>query len=184
MMTKQKSNSWAKSKVLIALPVLLILLFMLTARSFSSAVELSSSVQGLNPVHLIADAAPQPQDKQKQKTGTKVVPVDTTKKQPYLKVEKMPTFPGGQDALVKFLVANIQYPETAKQKKVQGKVFVCYIVRADGSVTNVKIQRGIGSGCDEEALRVAKLMPKWNPGEHNGKPVDVQFVLPIKFALN
>ncbi len=100
------------------------------------------------------------------------------------KVEKMPAYPGGHDALVKFMIENIKYPEAAKKAKVQGTVFVSFIVKADGTVTDTKVLRGIGSGCDEEALRVVGLMPKWTPGENKGKKVDVAFNLPVKFALD
>ena len=81
------------------------------------------------------------------------------------------------------MIKNIRYPEAAIKNNVQGTVYVSFIVRTDGSVTDVKILRGIGSGCDEEAMRVVKLMPKWNPGEEKSKAVDVIFNLPIKFAL-
>ncbi|MDZ7742346.1 MAG: energy transducer TonB [Bacteroidota bacterium] len=98
-------------------------------------------------------------------------------------VESMPEFPGGQTALFKFLQQNIDYPEIAKESGIQGRVFVTFVVETDGSVTDVRILRGIGGGCDEEALRVVKSMPKWNPGKQRGKPVRVQFNLPVKFTL-
>jgi TonB family protein len=99
-------------------------------------------------------------------------------------VEKMPSYPGGDEARIKFFTENIKYPQEARQKGITGTVFVTYIVEEDGSVTNVKILRGIGSGCDEEALRVVSLMPKWNPGMQRGKPVRTQFNIPIKFSLS
>ncbi len=76
----------------------------------------------------------------------------------------MPAYPGGDDARIAFLVQNIKYPEQAKKNGIQGKVFVTFVIETDGSITNVKVLRGIGGGCDEEAARVIKLMPKWNPG--------------------
>jgi TonB family protein len=96
----------------------------------------------------------------------------------------MPSFPGGDEARIKFLIENIKYPEAAKKNNIQGTVFVNFIITADGSVTDVKILRGVGGGCDEEAMRVIKLMPKWNPGMEKGKLVDVIFNLPVKFALD
>jgi TonB family protein len=96
----------------------------------------------------------------------------------------MPSYPGGDEARIKFMLENIKYPAEAMKNNVQGKVFVKYIVRADGSITDVKILKGIGGGCDEDAVRVIKLMPKWNPGMDKGKPVDVEFVMPINFALD
>ena len=98
-------------------------------------------------------------------------------------VEEQPTYPGGDEARIKFLQANMKYPEEAKELGVQGKVFVTFVVEVDGSITDVKVLRGIGSGCDDEAVRVVKSMPKWVPGKQRGVPVRVQFNLPINFKL-
>ena len=98
-------------------------------------------------------------------------------------VEEQPSFPGGEAALMEFLGKNISYPPMAKESGIQGTVFVTFVVEPDGSVSNVKTLRGIGGGCDEEAIRVVKNMPKWKPGKQRGKPVRVQFNLPIRFIL-
>ncbi|HAL65317.1 MAG: Protein containing TonB, C-terminal domain [Bacteroidetes bacterium 38_7] len=98
-------------------------------------------------------------------------------------VESMPEFPGGEEARMKFLLENIKYPQIARESGIQGVVYVTFVVEPDGSITNVKIIRGIGGGCDEEAVRVVKMMPKWIPGNQRGKPVRVQFNMPIKFTL-
>lgn len=98
-------------------------------------------------------------------------------------VEVMPEFPGGIKKLISYLGENIVYPEAAKKSGVQGRVFVSFIVGADGSITEAKIIRGIGSGCDKEALRVVNSMPNWKPGLSEGKAVRVQYNLPIKFQL-
>lgn len=99
-------------------------------------------------------------------------------------VEIMPEFPGGGYAFYKFLADSIQYPQLAIENKIQGKVYVQFVVEEDGSITDIKVLRGIGGGCDEEALRIIKLMPNWIPGKQNGKPVRVLYNLPIKFNLN
>ena len=99
-------------------------------------------------------------------------------------VESMPTFPGGDVARIKYLNENIQYPQMARESGIQGRVFVTFVVEKDGSVTDVRVLRGIGGGCDEEAVRVIKNMPKWVPGKQRGKPVRVQFNMPILFKLN
>lgn len=99
-------------------------------------------------------------------------------------VEKMPEFPGGMSALMKFIGDHITYPKQAKQAGIQGKVFIRFIVEKDGSVSNVKVLRGIGGGCDEEAMRVVKMLPKWKAGEQNGQKVRVSFNIPIKFSLD
>jgi periplasmic protein TonB len=98
-------------------------------------------------------------------------------------VEEQPTFPGGEEKLMEYLGKNISYPPMAKESGIQGTVFVTFVVEPDGSVTNAKILRGIGGGCDEEAVRVVRNMPRWQPGKQRGKPVRVQFNLPIRFIL-
>ncbi|MCK9450742.1 MAG: M56 family metallopeptidase [Bacteroidales bacterium] len=98
-------------------------------------------------------------------------------------VEEMPVYPGGASEMMNFLANNIQYPEQARRQKIQGRVFVNFVVEKDGAVSNVKILRGIGSGCDEEAIRVVELMPKWKPGKQRGQAVRVSFNLPVKFVL-
>lgn len=98
-------------------------------------------------------------------------------------VEKMPTFPGGEAELFKWLGKNIQYPTMAQDAGIQGVVFVTFVVEKDGSVTGVRVLRGIGGGCDEEAIRRVKQMPRWEPGEQRGKPVKVQYNLPVRFTL-
>jgi protein TonB len=98
-------------------------------------------------------------------------------------VENMPEFPGGRGALMKYLATNIKYPPYAKEAGIQGRVFINFVVETDGSITAVKVLRGIGGGCDEEAIRVVKSMPKWKPGMQRGKPVRVSFNLPVKFTL-
>lgn len=98
-------------------------------------------------------------------------------------VEQMPTFPGGESELFKYLGKSIKYPQMAQDAGIQGVVFVTFLVDKDGGVKNVKVLRGIGGGCDEEAIRVVKKMPKWTPGKQRGKSVKVQYNLPIKFTL-
>jgi protein TonB len=102
---------------------------------------------------------------------------------PFIVVEEMPSYPGGDEARIKFISENVVYPVIARESNTQGTVYVTFVVEADGSITDVKVLRGIGSGCDEEALRVVKMMPKWNAGKQSGKSVRVQFNLPIKFTL-
>ncbi len=101
----------------------------------------------------------------------------------FMVVEAMPEFPGGMNELNKYLAENIKYPQMAKESGIQGRVFVTFVVERDGRVTDVRVLRGIGGGCDEEAVRVVKNMPKWTPGKQRGKPVRVQFNLPVKFTL-
>ncbi|MFZ4520539.1 MAG: TonB family protein [Bacteroidales bacterium] len=184
MMTKSKSKNWARSKVLLALPALLALLFLLTARSYSNPDVLNDAVNAVvAPVHLVPAPHPVVQEKQKKESQIKFV-APVVQREVFTVVEKEPSYPGGQEGRIKFLVENIKYPEKAVKDGVMGTVYVTFVVEKDGAVTNVKVLRGIGSGCDEEAIRVVKMMPNWNPGEQKGKPVAVQYNLPIKFTLD
>ncbi|NQU34997.1 MAG: energy transducer TonB [Bacteroidetes bacterium] len=97
--------------------------------------------------------------------------------------EEQPTFPGGYSAMLKFLTDNVVYPELAKQINTTGTVYLQFVVEKDGSITDIKLLREIGSGCDEEAIRLIQLMPKWNCGKQNGRPVRVMMSIPIKFSL-
>ena len=102
----------------------------------------------------------------------------------FIIVEDQPGFPGGQEALHRFLQQNIRFPAIAREAGIQGTVFVTFVVERDGSVTNVRVLRGIGGGCDEEAIRVVSMMPRWTPGKQRGRPVRVQFNMPIRFMLS
>jgi protein TonB len=99
------------------------------------------------------------------------------------KVEDMPEFPGGEQAMMDFVAKNVQYPKEAMEKEISGRVLVGFIVEKDGSVNEVKIVRGIGGGCDEEAVRVVKAMPKWKPGKQDGKTVRVSYTMPFFFKM-
>jgi protein TonB len=98
-------------------------------------------------------------------------------------VQEPPTFPGGEELLYKYLGSNIKYPPLARENGITGKVFVSFIVDTDGKITEAKVLRSLGGGCDEEALRVVKSMPNWKPGKNNGHTVKVQYNLPINFKL-
>lgn len=102
---------------------------------------------------------------------------------PFQYVEQMPTFPDGQDAMYKFIYDRIKYPAIARENGISGSVIVQFVVSKEGDIKNAKVVRGIGGGCNEEALRVVNQMPRWRPGKHNGRAVPVTFTLPIKFVL-
>jgi TonB family protein len=98
-------------------------------------------------------------------------------------VEKMPTFPGGDKAMITYVRENLIYPESAKKAKQEGTVVVQFIIDSIGNTICSKVNRGISKDCDQEALRIVDNFPKWLPGMHNGKAVNVQFTLPIRFKL-
>jgi TonB family protein len=99
-------------------------------------------------------------------------------------VEDMPEFPGGDEALRKYIAQNVKYPEDAKKEGVQGKVFVLFVVTKDGSVADAKIARGVHPSLDKEAVRVINNLPKWKSGKQRGTAVNVEYTVPINFALN
>ncbi|MDZ7900527.1 MAG: TonB family protein [Arcicella sp.] len=101
----------------------------------------------------------------------------------HIVVEQMPEYAGGVAALSKFLQKNLRYPNPAASAGVSGKVFVQFVVGQDGAISKVDILKGMGFGCDEEAQRVIKLMPRWSAGKQSGRAVSVRFTLPINFQL-
>ena len=102
----------------------------------------------------------------------------------FMVVENMPEFPGGDAGLMKYIQKNVKYPPIAKEYNITGKVFVSFIVDKSGSVSDVKIARGVDKSLDAEALRVVKSLPKYKPGKQRGKAVRVMFTIPINFTLN
>jgi len=98
--------------------------------------------------------------------------------------EQQPEFPGGMDAMMEFLNKNLRYPNQAKENNIQGKVICGFTITEQGKIEDVTVQRGIGGGCDEEAVRVIKMMPYWKPAKQNGKAVNVHYNIPIAFKLD
>ena len=121
----------------------------------------------------IAVAAPPPPPAPKPEVSNKV----------FDGVEEMPSFPGGQAALMSFLSSNIKYPVVAQENGVQGRVIVGFVVERDGSITDVKVMRSVDPSLDREAQRVVKAMPRWKPGKQNGSAVRVKYTVPVVFRL-
>ena len=121
----------------------------------------------------IAVAAPPPPPAPKPEVASKVFDV----------VEEMPSFPGGQGALMSYLSSNVKYPVVAQENGVQGRVIVSFVVERDGSISDVKVARSVDPSLDREAQRVVKSMPKWKPGKQNGSAVRVKYTVPVVFRL-
>src|SRR5206468_3148342 len=102
---------------------------------------------------------------------------------PLMFVEEMPKFPGGEEKLFEYLQKNIKYPAIARENGITGVVYVNFVVDKDGKVKNSKVLRGIGGGCDEEALRFINAMPQWSPGRLIGRIVPVYYNVPVRFIL-
>ncbi len=134
---------------------------------------------GVDAITIVFDAPPPAPifTKGKEESGIKTVDL------PFTTVEMMPEFIGGTSALYNWLGKNLSYPAIAVRNGIEGKVFVKFIVEKDGTISKLEVLKGIGFGCDEEALRTLQKMPKWNPGKQNGRAVRVYFTLPISFKL-
>lgn len=114
-------------------------------------------------------------------TNSWVAPVKPTT---YVYVEEMPEFNGGEEGRITFLRDNIKYPQIARETGIEGTVYIRFVVNEKGKVCETSVLRGIGGGCDEEALRVVNIMPDWKPGRQNGNAVRVEYNMPVKFTLN
>lgn len=175
MMNKISKSGWLSIKSLL-IPVAFVAALVLT--SFTVELGVNHTTDNNNAASLATF--------QKQPSKVKVTPVvkKDDGKQVYDVVEQMPTYPGGTKGMIDFLGKNTKYPEDAIKKDIQGTVYVQFIVEKDGSVSNIKVIRGVHPSLDAEAIRVTKLMENWTPGKQNGKPVSVRFTMPVKFRLD
>lgn len=117
-------------------------------------------------------------------TGTGAVPAEDNTVYDTGGVELYPEFEGGMGAWAKFIQRNLRYPEMAMEREIEGKVFVSFVVEKDGTISNVNIVKGIGGGCDEEAIRVIRKSPRWRPGMQHNLPVRVRYNMPLSFMLS
>jgi periplasmic protein TonB len=115
--------------------------------------------------------------------ATEEVTEDVDAAEPFVVVEEMPMYPGGQEALLAYIGEHTQYPEVAKENNIQGKVIVRFCVTSKGGVDKVEILKGVDPELDKEAIRVVKTLPTFKPGKQGGKPVPVWFMVPINFTL-
>ena len=184
MMCKEKSNMWSRAKALYILPVAAI-----AALSFSTVENANAEPVG-KVNEFVADGTISGVE-----NNTQVVEVDSIceiaqtpanddPEKVFQVVEVQPEFPGGMKEMMKYLQSNLKYPEAAKAAGAEGKAFVQFVVKADGSISDVQIMRSTGNeSLDAEALRVVKAMPKWRPAMNKGEAVNVKFVLPIVYKL-
>lgn len=112
-----------------------------------------------------------------------IIEVPPRDEAPFLTVEQDPEFPGGLAALGAFVQKNLKYPQQAIRSSMSGRVYMSFVVNTDGSQTDIQVLKGIGFGCDEEAIRVIRAMPRWKPGKQGGRAVRVRFNLPVAFTL-
>ena len=165
MMNQKKSNRWMMLKALFIIPVAT-----LAVSVFANTSDMSNMANAVNTTTNTLSTT----NMQTQQTATKVFTV----------VEEMPEFKGGNKAMMEFLMMNMKYPQTAVKAKQQGRAVVGFVVRKDGTVSDVHITKSAGYAVlDEEAMRVVKSMPAWEPGKQKGKPVNVKYFVPITFRL-
>ena len=172
MMNKRRTSEIGKAKYLLFAPLAGALLMVSNIESV--AREIGGQVPEVAEVQQKAEEA---------KVSDATAPADTTKNVVYDVTETMPQFPGGQGVMMKYLAANIKYPASAVKAKKQGRVIVAFVIQKDGSVTNARIVKSVDPELDAEALRIVKAMPNWTPGTQDGKPVDVNYTIPVVFSL-
>lgn len=194
MMNKKRTKGIGRTKYLMFLPLAALLMIISnieavarTTKKIAAEVIEAVDPKTEQPAPEVQDpqAAPQPEQDTKAVTYKgKVVDKDTLDNPIFEVVEHMPEFTGGgMSALMEYLSKNIKYPEAAMKKGTQGRVTVQFVVEKDGSITNVKILRGIDPELDKEAIRVISAMPKWKPGTQRGEAVRVRFTVPVMFRL-
>lgn len=169
MMSRMKSPKSNLLKVLVMIPVTALMVFVFACSTENEKMDEAQVIKA--PAEPTAVNAPS----QEQNEGSE--PTFTT-------VEQMPEYPGGQKELFKYISSNVKYPAEAKEKGISGKVFVQFVVAKTGTIQDVKVLRGVDPLLDQEAMRVIKAMPAWEPGMEKGKPVNVVYQIPIAFALN
>ena len=149
-----------------------------TVEQLQEATSGNQNAEGTGDVEIIA-----PPETTTPTVLEKVVEAEPKPEAPFMMVEQQPDYPGGMTALRDFLSKNLNYPRDAASAGVAGKVFISFVVNTDGSLTEIQVLKGIGFGCDEEAVRVMRKMPRWKPGKQSGRTVRVKFNLPISFTL-
>ena len=188
MMMRKKSNPWARAKYLYVLPLAAVAVAAFARPEISKPLNEISRVK-VTEFPAISDAVTsesiEKADTLKGKPQTIVIVGDKNEpdneEEPYTAVEQMPQFPGGTSELMKYITANLRYPEDAKQAKKSGRVIARFTVQEDGSIADVEIIRSVYPSMDAEAIRVLQGMPQWQPGTQDGKAVAVKYTVPIMF---
>jgi TonB family protein len=186
MITKNHHAGFSAFKFALILPALALFIWLVSCNKSTKDSNGSENILVEKTTAVTPDSVPTPPPPPPPPTSDIAPPsppTNSSNDKVYKIVEEMPSYPGGDEARIKFLVDNFVYPTSAKEKGIQGTVYITFVVGADGTVSNVKVLRGIGGGCDEEAVRIVKMMPKWIPGKQDGKNVSVIYNLPIKFKL-
>jgi TonB family protein len=195
MMTKKRTSALADAKILIVLPVIGVVFMAVSAfrgipDSYLKQLIPMISTQSVTVESnsgLLAPPPPPPPPPAAVSNGkdqtVKEETIDPKEVQPFIVVEEMPEFPGGNSELQKYIIKNTRYPENAKIQNIQGKVIVRFCVKPDGGVSMASVLKGISPDLDAEAVRVVNTLPTFKPGKQGGKAVPVWFMVPIAFTL-
>ena len=172
MMLQKKSNSWARLKYAYVLPLAVIILAACTNKDVSKKMDEISNAK-------ISNLA---SDSKENEVKNSLETENFDDSFVFVSVEKMPQFPGGEVALLKWISENINYPEEAKKNKIEGRVSCTFVVNKDGSVSDAQVVRPFDPELDKEAVRVLQSLPKFKPGEQGGKAVRVKYSVPVRFG--
>jgi TonB family protein len=194
MMTKKRTSAIANAKILIVLPIIGVVLVAISAYSGipDSSVKhlipdtLTQKILSESDSYIIPPPPPPPPPPKSNETAKSEKDNDTFgfQEDPFVVVEEMPMFPGGDPALLKYIADNTRYPQAAKEQNLQGKVIIRFCVTAEGGVTKISILKGVAPELDAEAVRVVNSLPSFQPGKQGGKAVPVWYMVPIAFTLN
>ena len=185
MMMKKKSNPWARAKYLYVLPLATVAIAAFARPEVSNEVNEISSVKVNDLASIVkAEEAKSVENSLEQMVMSTDSVSPVKEKVIFQVVEKAPEFPGGMEECMKFLGKNVKYPVVAQENGIQGTVIVRFVVTDKGDIEEPVVVKGVDPLLDAEALRVIKMMPKWNPGKQRGKAVNVKFTLPVMFRLS
>ena len=192
MMNKKRSRSIGKTKYLIFIPVVGVLLILSNVDASARITdELTESTfadvllpEAILPFPFAGDASPAEKREEYVLSEEGIEAVKRARNQIFTVVEVMPEFPGGQGALLKFLATNVRYPESAVKNGIEGRVSCSFVVGKDGAISEAEVIRGVSPELNEEALRVINSMPVWSPGKQRGKVVNVKYTVPVTFRLS
>ncbi len=189
MLTKSPSQKIAILKYGIVAPLLVGMSVFCSVSCSSSAdplriEETSVKVEDAKVLEVEKPEAEVKVAEQPQKAIKKLVIDQSKEDELFTEAEQKPEYKGGKAEMYKFIGNNIIYPKLAQRNNIKGSVLLKFIIEKDGSISNIEVEEGIGTGCEEESIRVIKLMPKWNPGKQNGRAVRVVYRMPIVFRLD
>ena len=184
MNAKTKNSQIAVLRILVTVLIAFVLILCFPETIFGDSLSIIFPISPKVQTYLVNYQKPQQKPAKETIKNIPIVHLGNAGIKTCFDIEKEPEFKGGEKALIKFMNANIHYPLIAQRAGVEGTVIIRFVVNIHGNISDVKLKKGIGHGCDEEAVRVVKAMPAWNPGRNNGKVIPVMIDMPIEFRLS